>query len=74
MQLVRESARAKKALHRNTTILHGGTIRAAAVKLEDNGNVSYTFTHNVNDTYGSRYTLELSSTDLTRLVNALGPR
>lgn len=73
MKLIRESKRAVKALHKNTTLLHDAPLRAGRIVSEQNGSVSYTFDHDSSERYGSRFKLVLTRADLHRLVAAILP-
>lgn len=68
MKLTRESLRAKKALHKNTTVLHDGNLRRVRTAFNGDGSVTYTFEHKVNDAYGSLYRLTLTREDMRRMV------
>ena len=68
MKLIRESLRAKKALHKHTVALHDGAMGKRNLTHNPDGSVTYRFTHSTNENYGSAYELTLSRSDIEKLV------
>ena len=68
MRLIRESLRAKKALHKHTKALHEGALNKRSIVRNADGSVSYRFAHTTNENYGSAYELTLTRSDLLKLA------
>jgi hypothetical protein len=71
VKIIRESLRAKRKLHRNTTELFNGRLRVAQITPSGKDAVAVEFVHEASANFGSRYTLTLSRADLTALVQGL---
>ena len=72
MKLIRESARAKRALHRNATTLHEGRLLRSKLERVDDNTARYTFVHEASENFSSKFVLELSRDDLARALETMG--
>lgn len=71
MKMTRESARAKKQLHRNITPLHEGRLLRTRLARVDENTASYTFEHSASEHYASKFTIEFKRDDLMRLLETM---
>lgn len=68
MKVIRESARALKKLHLNTTELFNRKLKVADIQAGD-GKVQVEFIHHANEKWGSRFKIELTRAELQLLLD-----
>jgi hypothetical protein len=71
VKITRESARAKKQLHRNITPLHEGRLLRSKLTRIDDSTVAYSFEHSASEHYSSKFTIEFKRDDLLRLLETM---